>query len=84
MKTKHTVLKTIVTLLLIGVPLMAVGPGGGLAPGRAYAQVGTATIGGSIFTGSQLPGGGPNYTSADPLMDARVMVQDKDHGDFVT
>ncbi|MFQ5613808.1 MAG: hypothetical protein ACE5H9_16920, partial [Anaerolineae bacterium] len=56
------------------------------ATGSIYAQTGgTATISGSIFTGSLLGDGSPNTTSAAPLQGAQVMVQNMHSGGaFIT
>ncbi|MFQ5400212.1 MAG: hypothetical protein ACE5E7_11520 [Anaerolineae bacterium] len=50
--------------------------------GSLHAQSLTATIGGSIYTGS-LKDGTPNTTDATPLTTARVMVQEMETGAFV-
>lgn len=83
--TKRTALKAIHVFIAVGVLAFNVASWNPSATGKVYALTGIAAIGGGIFTGSQLPDGSPNTTSAAPLMGASVMVQNMHSGGaFVT
>ena len=75
-------LMTIVTLILVLILVLTLGPSR-LIP----AQTGTATIGGNIYSGAN-DGTGPVYAPSPlvmPITNAKVMVQDMEHGGrFIT
>ncbi|MBI3610019.1 MAG: hypothetical protein HY204_04845 [Nitrospirae bacterium] len=74
MKTGKILLRIFSMMIVIGTINIYAVSWSGIAVTKAHAA--TATIGGGIFSGSQNPDGTPNTTTAVPLSDAHVMVQD--------